>query len=115
MGDIENEIRAIKKLCVEKSHDHIVVVHDLGCMGPNSVVYYVDMELCAMNLEQYIQGSLQIPDLLDWRLPVDADGVQDIISLFEQIMSGVAFIHAEDEVHRDLNPQDGIFFTLRSL
>lgn len=84
-------------------------------MDPDSVVYYIDMELCAMNLEQYIQGSLRAPGLVDWSIPVDAEEVRNIIDIFEQILSGVVFIHSEYEVHRDLNPQNGIFYALYSL
>jgi len=43
--DIDNEVRAITKLCKSR-HSNIVHVIDHGPLKPDSAFYFIDMELC---------------------------------------------------------------------
>src|SRR5579862_7136252 len=52
-GDILNEFRAIKKLCLECSHENIITIYNYGKLS-DSLYYYIDMEFCSLNLEEYI-------------------------------------------------------------
>jgi hypothetical protein len=54
--DIENEVRVIKKLCERNAHLNIVEVVQFGRLI-GSPCYFIDMELCDMNLENYIYNN----------------------------------------------------------
>lgn len=70
--------------------------------------YYFDMELCDMNLFEYIHSnanhSAKGLDRFDRLSPHSK--VKQIWSIMEQISSGVAFIHGENFTHRDLKPSN---------
>jgi serine/threonine protein kinase len=106
--DIENERRAIEKLC-DTPHDNIIEILQHGRFSNQSPMYFFDMELCEINLEQYIRGSKTgIRGLVDWEIALK-DGQHEflIIAIMQQLLSGLAFIHDRGEVHRDLTPQNG--------
>jgi serine/threonine protein kinase len=69
---------------------------------PDSVFYFIDMELCQENLERYIKTQRENrnaqPMAMDQRFHI-----------MKQIASGLAFIHNQGEVHRDLKPRNSIF------
>jgi serine/threonine protein kinase len=72
--------------------------------------YYIDMELCQGNLEDFIKGNT--PHRFDLSnihrlLNVSERGVWGIWDIMEQITNGIVFIHACGEVHRDLKPRNG--------
>lgn len=96
-ADIMNEVRAIDKLCKQR-HENIVAVLCHGWL--NSSYYFFDMELCSINLEQYVSGT-EGGSLFQ---KYDSQKVVDIIT---QITSGLDFIHFQAEVHRDLKPRNG--------
>jgi serine/threonine protein kinase len=105
--DIKNEARAIDKLC-QTPHDNIIKIFQHDRFSPESPVYFFDMELCELNLEQYIQcGKSGIRGLLDWEIALK-DGHHEflVIAIVQQLLSGLAFIHDLDEAHRDLTPQN---------
>lgn len=96
---IENEARAIAKLCdSQKTHRNIVEVYRCGRIEKTGMLY-IDMLLCDSSLEDFIQSHYsnrkQIEMPLIWRI-------------MEHIASGVAFIHEHREVHRDLKPQNSL-------
>ena len=104
---IQNEARAIAKICMSH-HKNIVQVINHGWIDDSSY-YYIDMELCGPNLSYYIQ----------WRRspttdPMFASGDTSTLSLMRytfsilsDIINGVIHIHKLNEVHRDLKPQNG--------
>jgi serine/threonine protein kinase len=110
--DLLNEIRAIEKLC-NKYNRNIVELFRHGSLQ-NSLFYAIDMELCDVNLQTYIQTdfdpsqpniepvSIYKLEYLDrsqritkWR---------GIVSIMLDVLYRLKFIHACDEVHRDLKP-----------
>ena len=93
----ENEVRAIRKLCSENSHPHIVSVFRLGEVQ-DSALYYIDMELCDGNLDQFIRDCNPASST-----PIKIEDVWDIMV---QITSGLAHIHSQGEVHRDIKPRN---------
>jgi serine/threonine protein kinase len=110
--DIENEARATTKLCTG-SHENLIKVLRQGWLPDNSC-YYIDMELCDYNLEEYIQtqrskaatespGSVQV-ESDEMRGELRLRGVADILN---QIGLGIEFINNLGEVHRDLKPSNG--------
>ena len=106
--DIENEVRAITKLCGNGCHSHIVEVLRLGeLMG--SPYYFIDMELCAMTLADYIyrEAPTGEPTPRFIRDATSTVKATQIWNIMKQIASGTAFIHSHGEVHRDLKPTNG--------
>jgi len=89
---VQNEQRAVVKLCRD-SHKNLVSVLSVGRFADSSH-YFIDMELCDRNLEDYIQTS-----------KVDIVRIWGIMS---DISEGAAFIHSQSEVHRDLKPRNSI-------
>ena len=114
MGDgneksINNEVRAVIKICkVEEKSVNIIRVLDHGYLhGPNSS-YFIDMELCDLNLEEYIhEKNGNIPGLLDWETVDSVEGKFLIVAIMQQLLNGLIFIHEKDEIHRDLDPKNG--------
>jgi serine/threonine protein kinase len=107
-ADIENEVRAVKKLCTS-SHANIVQVFDLGQMRTKSTFYYLDMELCDISLGNYMQGK-RTPHLVSWA--EFRSDPENLSLIHEDILDGLIFIHSHDEVHRDLSPQNSKFMFL---
>jgi serine/threonine protein kinase len=117
LEDVQNELRAVDKLRKYGSHKNIVKVFQQGELLPMSH-YFIDMELCDMNLQTYIDRQ---PTL---RLALDPVTTESVAGLFElspemklgliwcimaDITNGLIFVHAHSEVHRDLKPRNGIF------
>jgi len=78
-----------------------------GMILANSI-YFIDMELCDINLSQYINGShgvTGIHGLPPWKK--EEPDIFLITAIMQQLISALAFIHKEDKVHRDLDPRNG--------
>lgn len=107
MSDVQNEIRAVTKLCTPGSHRHIIEVLRHGRL-PNSPYYFFDMELCNFNLKGHadeIWNSCD-PFFIDWY-----SRLQHFWAIMAEIANGVSFIHEKKEVHRDLKPSNSSFPT----
>jgi serine/threonine protein kinase len=108
--EVDNEIRAIMKLCVKRAHKNIVSVLKLGEL-PNSSYYFIDMELCDLNLAVYIHRT-DVPNPSE-SLPYfmkDASShhkALQIWNIMKQIAGGIKYIHGQDLVHRDVKPANG--------
>jgi len=99
--EILNEFRAIQKLCIEDSHENVVAVYSYGAL-PGSLYYYIDMELCNINLQEYIydfegRGSANV------LAPLDTKGV---LQIMRDVSRGLTFIHERKEIHRDIKPNN---------
>jgi serine/threonine protein kinase len=95
-------MRAIDKLYVSHSHPNIVSVLQHGELKSN--FYYIDMELCAYNLDDYLSRTPMFhfsPSLLAHVKTMEA------CEIMLQISNGVAYLHGYGEVHRDLKPRNG--------
>jgi serine/threonine protein kinase len=97
---VRAEIQAIAKLC-DGTNDNIVKVIRTGNFE-NLTFAYIDMELCDLSLEDYIKGAWLVYPVNG---PPDEFRVWDIMT---QIASGLAFVHAKNEIHRDLKPSNGM-------
>jgi len=96
-ASFDNEVRAISKLCKADSHPNIVAVFRLGEVK-NSALYYIDMELCGGNLDQYMRDHSPASTS-----PIAIDQIWDIMV---QITSGLSYIHSSGEIHRDIKPRN---------
>lgn len=97
----------MKALCHKESHLNIIHLLDHGVLVDKSV-YFIDMELCDISLEQYMNGTSAIMGfhrLQDWKKL--EPNIFLITAIMQQLLSGLAFIHKSGKVHRDLNPKNG--------
>jgi serine/threonine protein kinase len=106
---VENEVRVLKELCCEGAHANIVSVLTIGALI-NSEDLFIDMELCDVNLAEYIsctkpRDSVPTFFVLDQPPPVKARQVWNVML---QIAKGVEYLHLKHVVHRDLKPANGI-------
>ena len=118
MEGVENEMHAIRRLCAEGPHKNIVGVSKLGRLL-KSPYYFIDMELCDLNLHDYIHRpappnpSESIPYFIhDAPPPLKA---QQIWNIMKDIAGGIRYLHSLEMVHRDLKPANGIIHHLSSL
>ena len=105
--DVEYEVEAIKKV---GKHLHIVEVLNHGDLR-NTEYYFIDMELCDLNLDEYIHRQTapnpleSIPSFVkNASPPLKA---QQIWNIMRQIASGLEYMHTLNVVHRDLKPANG--------
>lgn len=107
---IQNEARAIAKLC-EGTHRNIVMVYGSGPV-PRSSCYFIDMELCDVDLEAYLEWASSPPNAeqnFPWFTTEVASRAHAVetLSILADITNGLSFIHGEKEIHRDLKPHNG--------
>jgi serine/threonine protein kinase len=106
---VQNELRAIDKLR-KPSHKNIVHVIKHGELKYMSL-YFVDMELCDLNLHKYI-NRIWTPEI-ETEMPyftmtlTPRMRLAQLWSIIEDITEGLVFIHSLKEIHRDLKPRNG--------
>jgi len=114
---LAKEVNAIKKLCGPGAHVNIVQVLAHGQL-PNApyFLYFIDMELCDLNLHDYIHRkptaelSKSMPRII--RGMGSASALQ-IWVVMSQIAAGVEYIHRKGHVHRDIKPANGAALVFR--
>lgn len=107
MKAAEQEMNIIKKLCGPNTHQNIVQVLNHGILC-NCPYYFIDMELCDLSLELYIQRT-EPPNPSEALPHFIKDGGSDLTVLqiwnvMRQIASGVEYIHSQEHTHRDIKP-----------
>ena len=110
MEDYRNEVEAMRTLC-NKSHTNMIQYIRHGTIVSDSI-YFIDMELCDINLSQYIKGTQNVTGVHG--LPIWNKENPDIFlitAIMQQLLSGLAFMHKEGKVHRDLDPRNGKAFS----
>ena len=89
-------MRAIVKLC-HGSHRNIVTVLEHGWLA-NSTYYYIDMQLCDLNLEQYLYGTSSAP--ADSNNVPEESRLTTAWDILSQITNGIHHIHKRKVIHR---------------
>src|SRR5271163_1839091 len=94
------------KLCGSGAHTNIVEVLRLGELI-GSPYYFIDMELCSINLATYIYSETQVEGVPYFikDAPPSVKLIQ-IWNIMRQVANGVEFIHSQKEVHRDIKPHN---------
>jgi serine/threonine protein kinase len=110
--DWETEGKVITKICGKGTHKHIIAVLRLDVLR-NSPYFYIDMELCDLNLNGFIYSTSTSHDpsatilpqyIKNGEPPLKASQVWNVM---RQIARGIKYIHSLDIVHRDLKPANG--------
>jgi serine/threonine protein kinase len=121
--DVQNELRAIKKLCQDNSHPNLVSVFGHGQFFDHKsqlTFFYIDMELCDFNLHDAIQNrqllcqtSTDLPTVrgrihatVRYMLSREQE-LECMMKMLSDLTSGIVFMHGLGEVHRDLKPHNG--------
>jgi serine/threonine protein kinase len=117
--DVENERRAFDVLLRNGHHDNIVHILKHGFLGTAGQVYFIDMELADLSLDDYIKyvfrdGPLpsHCTNLSTFMYHKDSsklDRLQATCVISCQIAKGLEYMHLHGECHRDLKPPNGIF------
>jgi len=92
--NIVNELHTIEKLCKQPCHENIVGIYRHARLEG---WYFIDMELSNFNLWQYIYK----PDMLNGMPTLD---MQMMLRIMKDVSRGLAFIHENKKIHRDIKP-----------
>jgi len=106
----DNEKRTIKKLRGAGEHPNIIQVLGWGNFKFLDRKYaFIDMELCDVNLEQYIREQHNRSDLITVMVHDFEPGLKElqVWDIMKQIATALAYIHKNKQVHRDLKPRNG--------
>jgi serine/threonine protein kinase len=78
-------------------------------MASGPALYRIDMELCDLTLESYLQTHYPAVEAAPSQRPVAGIGMEPLHAwrTMKQITNGVAFIHRRRFVHRDIKPANG--------
>src|SRR5271169_2890676 len=107
--DIENEKQAIGELCAIGKHRNIVDILHHDELG-SSDYYFIDMELCDLDLNAYIRGTRSIgvdksadqPSTNLVFVPNDCGlqlKFQNTFTILQHITNGLEFAHVHKLVH----------------
>jgi serine/threonine protein kinase len=101
---IENEIRTMKQLCTT-GHENIVQVYQQDVLRLTTF-YFIDMELCDINLDEYLQGRRDLHSLFEWKI-AEGHGPFLTYTILQEILAGLIFIHDSEDAHMNLHPRNG--------
>ena len=107
----------IRKIQMEELHENVIEVIDHGWLISNEA-YYIDMELCAFSLREFILQNVRTKlgfQYLD--RSVCSNGVSSLSfwTIITHVTSGLTFIHEKGECHRDLKPENSNLFFSQGL
>jgi serine/threonine protein kinase len=112
---VQKEVQAVKILCTpdeEGTKVNIVQVLQHGLLSYHPS-YFIDMELCELNLHDYIyqipsgRSESMYESIPSFEKCAGAVSLLQIWRVMSQIASGVEYIHRKSYVHRDLKPANG--------
>lgn len=97
--------------------ENIITTFGYGRLDRRGMLYYVDMEICLCNLNDFIESGgrsiLGIDTFLNAH-GTDSEDVSKCLSMWRimnDISRGVHFLHATHLIHRDIKPRNRIHHT----
>ena len=113
IDDVRKEFKAMDTLQRDGGHKNIVELLRHGELTYMSL-YYIDMELCDLNLADYINGQRSSMVTIDLQSSRSAKihissklKFAMVLDIMNDIADGLAFIHSRKVIHRDLKPPNG--------
>ena len=109
MREIQNETRVIEKFQLHDVHENVIEIMSHGWLA-KSESYYIDMELCAFSLREFLLWNIRAKlerRYLDTCVHPDEVDSLSFWTILTHIARGVSFIHSKEECHRDLKPENG--------
>lgn len=107
---MENEARVLEKFRKSGGHENIVTVLDYGWLEKDKERFFVDLEACLLNLDDYIKGNfkdiLGLPKYLDPLLNKRNLMCLSFWGIMKDICSGLNYMHSNHELHRDIKPRN---------
>jgi serine/threonine protein kinase len=114
--DIAKEVDIINQICTT-GHENIVQIirHNWSRSGPN---YFIDMELCTLNLYDYIYHTQEYSRCASALSNQPTFAKEDssvhlklinIWTIIDHIAEGLKFMHDKRHIHRDLKPLNSNF------
>jgi serine/threonine protein kinase len=120
--DVDHEARVMSTLHEGGGHQHIVGILSHGWFKNPSGWYFLDMELCDLNLEQYIEYHWKSESSFDISQLPSIDSIfvtetgpnlpewfHNVWTIGLHLALGLEYMHAKKIVHRDLKPSNGTF------
>ena len=118
--DIEKEASTVNTFTSRGGNPNVLTVFANGWLVP-SLLYYFDMELCEINLDDYIHcqrsrcvdiyhDTVETSDTAIFvakESPLERT-LQNIWTIMSHITRGLEFIHCCHHVHGDLKPRNSI-------
>jgi len=107
---IANEVRVLNKLRESGGNANIVTVFQHRWMAPGDI-YVFDMELCEMDLSNFLKGDYITALGRSYFDPMYKGGVPECLTIWTiicHITRGLEYVHGLRELHRDLKPQNGM-------
>src|SRR5271163_4365705 len=98
----------IRKIQMGELHKNVIEVIGHGWLIPNEA-YYIDMELCAFSLRDFVLRKVRTKlGSQYFDPPIGSDGVNclSFSTIVKHVTSGLVFIHEKGECHRDLKPEN---------
>lgn len=123
--DIENEARVIRELQNLEGHPNIISILRDGWEEVPFLYYFLDMELCDLNLKEYIRGDQrETQDIAAYfqhsptYVSKDCSALEklrNIWTIMRHIVQGLLFLHQNKQVRRDLKPSNSNLHALQLL
>lgn len=110
---MENSARVLEKFHKNGSHENIVTVLHCGWLDPCKERFFVDLEPCILNLDDYIKGDVKSILGLETYFNSMLQGEEEtprclsFWGILKDVSSGLNFIHSSQELHRDMKPRNG--------
>ena len=77
------------------------------------VAYFIDMEYCDLDLDQYIHRDKHVDSLMNYKMANNEGHLAfHICAILQQLLCGLEFIHSNRKVHRDLKPKNSKTYML---
>jgi serine/threonine protein kinase len=109
---MKNEERVLEKFQRDGGHENIVTVLGYGWLDESKARFFVDLEACILNLDDFIKGNVKsVVNTSNYFNPLVEEKSLRCLSfwgIMKDISCGLSYMHSLHELHRDMKPRNGI-------